>query len=715
MVAAGDRGSPAGPNANRHQAIRRRADAQLPNGVAAPSPEDAGRRHGRRVVGAAPDVAPVALRAHHGRCGAVHRRPVSQLAYRVESPGPERAVTLDRGAMEGASRDLHPVAVRGAATAITPSVDTATAPTTTKPHLFLLRSMSCSCIQVVWHRPAGRGRRSMPRADSVQAHRGNEPVTGRAAESMTVLTYLVIQSYPVLMPRPFSEPERIAISRRLVAAAEDLFARRGIRATTVEQLARQPASPRAPSTSSIPPRRRSSSPSSRDAETAMQARLEQQVADAPHDGLRLLLRASLQAREENPLFDVAISEEAVAVMRTMSPEEQEAFLRRDIEMTESIAAHLAAAGVTMTVSPEVLAGLLRAMVFVGLHRDDIGADMAPAIEDFLVESLAAALAGRASRPVRASQPGAATRPRGRSPAMKNVAAIHTERLRRRYGDVLAVDGLDLVVERGEIYGFLGLNGAGKTTTIRMLLGMIRPTSGHASLLGDADTARRARAVGPRRLPRRRARSLPRAHRAREPARGGAPARRRRRLRLARRRAAGTRTVRAPPGALALPGQPPEARPCRGALPRARPRDPGRAGERPRPRGRRRSAGAAPVPRRRPRRHRAHVEPHPGGGRPPGHPDRDHPPRPAHRGVEHRGDGETAGASPGRRDAGHRRRTCAPRGRGLPAAARRTDASSSRCRGRCSDRTMSRRRSSPAITLRPGSPSSRKTSRSTSCD
>jgi ABC-2 type transport system ATP-binding protein len=62
-------------------------------------------------------------------------------------------------------------------------------------------------------------------------------------------------------------------------------------------------------------------------------------------------------------------------------------------------------------------------------------------------------------------------------------AVQTHRLTRRYGDVLAVDDLDLTVERGEIYGFLGLNGAGKTTTIRMLLGMIRPSAGHASLLG----------------------------------------------------------------------------------------------------------------------------------------------------------------------------------------------------------------------------------------
>jgi ABC-2 type transport system ATP-binding protein len=61
--------------------------------------------------------------------------------------------------------------------------------------------------------------------------------------------------------------------------------------------------------------------------------------------------------------------------------------------------------------------------------------------------------------------------------------IETHELVKRYGDVLAVDRLSLRVAEGEIYAFLGLNGAGKTTTIRMLLGMIKPTSGGATLLG----------------------------------------------------------------------------------------------------------------------------------------------------------------------------------------------------------------------------------------
>ena len=146
------------------------------------------------------------------------------------------------------------------------------------------------------------------------------------------------------MPRAFTDTERAAIRERLLAAGKDLFARRGIRATTVEQLARAAGVSKGAFYLFYPSKEALFFAIVEEVETAMQARLEQQVAAAPHDALRLLLRASLQARDENPLFDVAISEEAVAVMRTMSPEEQEAFLRRDVEMTEAIAAHLAAAG-----------------------------------------------------------------------------------------------------------------------------------------------------------------------------------------------------------------------------------------------------------------------------------------------------------------------------------------------------------------------------------
>jgi ABC-2 type transport system ATP-binding protein len=74
------------------------------------------------------------------------------------------------------------------------------------------------------------------------------------------------------------------------------------------------------------------------------------------------------------------------------------------------------------------------------------------------------------------------------------AAVQTVGLTKRFGALVAVDALDVEVARGEVFGFLGPNGAGKTTTIRMLLDVLRPTSGTATVLGGApsDPAIRAR-------------------------------------------------------------------------------------------------------------------------------------------------------------------------------------------------------------------------------
>lgn len=74
-------------------------------------------------------------------------------------------------------------------------------------------------------------------------------------------------------------------------------------------------------------------------------------------------------------------------------------------------------------------------------------------------------------------------------------AIETSGLTRHFGAVRAVDGLDLQVEAGKFYGFLGPNGAGKSTTIKMLTGLLAPTSGTMRLLDtDLGDAERARAI-----------------------------------------------------------------------------------------------------------------------------------------------------------------------------------------------------------------------------
>jgi ABC-type multidrug transport system ATPase subunit len=61
--------------------------------------------------------------------------------------------------------------------------------------------------------------------------------------------------------------------------------------------------------------------------------------------------------------------------------------------------------------------------------------------------------------------------------------LRTQNLLKHYGRVRAVDGIDLEVRRGEVYGFLGRNGAGKTSTIRIVLGLIRPTAGTVHVFG----------------------------------------------------------------------------------------------------------------------------------------------------------------------------------------------------------------------------------------
>ena len=68
----------------------------------------------------------------------------------------------------------------------------------------------------------------------------------------------------------------------------------------------------------------------------------------------------------------------------------------------------------------------------------------------------------------------------------STTIIETHGLTKRFGSgVLAVNSVDMSVRRGEVYGFLGPNGAGKTTTLRMLVGLIRPTSGAATVTGHA--------------------------------------------------------------------------------------------------------------------------------------------------------------------------------------------------------------------------------------
>ena len=67
--------------------------------------------------------------------------------------------------------------------------------------------------------------------------------------------------------------------------------------------------------------------------------------------------------------------------------------------------------------------------------------------------------------------------------MADAPPIEVRGLSKRYGSIVAVDDVDLTVERGDVFGYLGPNGAGKTTSLRMMLGLIRPTAGSVRLFG----------------------------------------------------------------------------------------------------------------------------------------------------------------------------------------------------------------------------------------
>ncbi|MBO0856382.1 MAG: ATP-binding cassette domain-containing protein, partial [Nocardia sp.] len=81
------------------------------------------------------------------------------------------------------------------------------------------------------------------------------------------------------------------------------------------------------------------------------------------------------------------------------------------------------------------------------------------------------------------EPETAVRPADPPAPSRTETVVRTAALTKAYGHHIAVDAVDMTVRRGEIYGFLGPNGAGKTTTLRMLVGLVAPSSGTATVFG----------------------------------------------------------------------------------------------------------------------------------------------------------------------------------------------------------------------------------------
>ncbi len=147
------------------------------------------------------------------------------------------------------------------------------------------------------------------------------------------------------MPRAFTDQERQRIRDRLcrpggTSSRGEAFAR-----PRCEQLAREAAISKGAFYLFFPSKEALLLAVIEEFETQFQQRLEAQVVAAPHEAVRMLLQAALNARDENPLMELALAEETIGVLRTMTPEQQEAFLNRDVEMVTGILGHLATQGV----------------------------------------------------------------------------------------------------------------------------------------------------------------------------------------------------------------------------------------------------------------------------------------------------------------------------------------------------------------------------------
>jgi energy-coupling factor transporter ATP-binding protein EcfA2 len=210
-----------------------------------------------------------------------------------------------------------------------------------------------------------------------------------------------------------------------------------------------------------------------------------------------------------------------------------------------------------------------------------------------------------------------------------MAVIEIDGLTKRFGDITAVDHVSFSVERGTVDGFLGANGAGKTTTLRMLLGLVAPTEGSATINGQLPRAARAAANGRRGLGV--LRRLSRPHRAQP---SPHPGHRRSSAPLAGRRGARSRRPHRrgrPPRRSVLAGHAPAARAGDRTVVRAPDPDPRRARQRPGP-GRCPLAQSVAAPHGGRETDRLGLTPPPGGGCPDGRQRRDPRSRPPHRAL-----------------------------------------------------------------------------------
>jgi len=201
----------------------------------------------------------------------------------------------------------------------------------------------------------------------------------------------VIRSYARWVPRAFTVEESEAIRSRLKAAAADAFARRGLRRTPVEELARAAVISKGAFYGFYDSKEALLLALLGDYEQAAHAEVESAVAADPASAVDVLVDAAADALATHPFLGVLLSQEALRVLQAATDEQRAELLDRDVRLTRRVADRLLEAGWVLDVPEAALLGLLRSLVFVGLHREEIGPDLIEEMTTWLKRSLREAL------------------------------------------------------------------------------------------------------------------------------------------------------------------------------------------------------------------------------------------------------------------------------------------------------------------------------------
>lgn len=204
---------------------------------------------------------------------------------------------------------------------------------------------------------------------------------------MTVIAQLVIRAYSSCVPRAFTSEESEAIRSRLKAAAAEAFAQRGLRRTTVEDLARAAAISKGAFYGFYPSKEALLLALLEDYEQAVQEDVESAVVAAPASALDVVVDTAVNALATYPFLAVLMSQESLRVLQAATDEQRAALLERDVRFTGRIVALLGEAGLVVQVPEGALLGLLRSLVFVGLHRQEIGPDVIEEMATWLKQAL----------------------------------------------------------------------------------------------------------------------------------------------------------------------------------------------------------------------------------------------------------------------------------------------------------------------------------------